>query len=57
MKNAVNRAFMAKKKNYNQPIVETTNLIVSSQALCTSPGTGIGGGGNSSEIGGSPIGD
>ena len=25
------------KKNYNQPIVETTNLIVSSQALCTSP--------------------
>ena len=31
------------KKNYNQPIVEATELIVSGQALCTSPtppGTG-----------------
>jgi hypothetical protein len=25
------------KKNYNQPIVEATELIVSGQALCTSP--------------------
>lgn len=48
------------KKNYNQPIVETTNLIVSSQALCISPGAGIGsgtGGGTTGDIGGgsSPI--
>ena len=28
------------KKNYNQSIVETTNIIVSSQALCTSPAPG-----------------
>ena len=34
------------KKMYKQPIVETTNLIVSSQALCTSPGAGISGGGS-----------
>ena len=39
------------KKNYNQPIVEATDLIVSSQALCTSPGPGnvdLGGGGGNS---------
>ena len=32
------------KKNYNQPIVEATELIVSGQELCTSPVTGISGG-------------
>lgn len=39
------------KKNYNQPIVEATELIVSGQALCTSP-TGLpisGGGGGTPE--------
>ena len=27
------------KKNYNQPIVETTNFITCGQALCGSPTT------------------
>lgn len=50
------------KKNYNQPIVEATELIVSGQALCTSPVTGITGGsggtgGSEFPGGGGPIGD
>lgn len=32
------------KKNYNQPIVETTELIAGGQALCSSPAAGIGAG-------------
>ena len=45
------------KKNYNQPIVEATELIVSGQALCTSPVTGISGGGSTGDHGtGDPIG-
>ena len=39
------------KKNYNQPIVEATELIVSGQALCTSPVTGISGGGSTGDPG------
>ena len=44
------------KKNYNQPIVETTNLIAGGQALCSSP-TGIGYGGDSEDISDDPLGD
>jgi len=48
------------KKNYNQPIVETTDLIAGGQALCSSPaGIGAGtGGGTTGDIpsGGSSIG-
>lgn len=40
------------KKMYKQPIVEATELIAGGQALCTSPGAGISGGGNTSGIGG-----
>lgn len=41
------------KKYYNQPIVEATDLIVTSQALCASPGTqGISGGGNTGDMSG-----
>lgn len=43
------------KKNYNQPIVETTDLIAGGQALCSSPAAGIGagtGGGTTGDIGG-----
>ena len=48
------------KKNYNQPIVETTDLIAGGQALCASPAAGIGagtGGGTTEDIpgGGSTI--
>ena len=42
------------KKNYNQPKVETRSLIVIGQALCVSPGAGIGagtGGGTTGDIG------
>jgi len=46
------------KKNYNQPTVEATELIVSGQALCTSPGPIISSGGSSSGLGGGdPLGD
>ena len=41
------------KKNYNQPIVETTELIAGGQALCSSPAAGIGagtGGGTTGDI-------
>ena len=31
---------------YKQPIVEATELIAGGQALCTSPGAGISGGGS-----------
>ena len=34
------------KKMYKQPIVEATELIAGGQALCTSPGAGISGGGS-----------
>ena len=49
------------KKNYNQPIVETTELIAGGQALCSSPagiGAGTGGGTTGDIIGGGegPIG-
>ena len=50
------------KKNYNQPIVETTELIAGGQALCSSPAAGIGagtGGGTTGDIiggGNDPIG-
>ena len=50
------------KKNYNQPMVETTELIAGGQALCSSPAAGIGagstGGGTTGDIpgGGSSIG-
>lgn len=42
------------KKNYNQPNVETTDLIAGGQALCSSPaGIGAGtGGGTTGDIGG-----
>ena len=43
------------KKNYNQPIVETTDLIAGGQALCASPGAGISGGGNTDNLGGDPV--
>ena len=44
------------KKNYNQPIVETTDLIAGGQALCSSPAD-IGAGGTTSEIPGTdPVG-
>jgi len=39
------------KKNYNQPMVETTDLIAGGQALCASP-AGISGGGDTGGIGG-----
>ena len=42
------------KKIYNQPIVETTELIAGGQALCSSPAAGIGagtGGGTTGDIG------
>lgn len=29
------------KKNYNQPVVETTDLIAGGQALCASPNLNI----------------
>lgn len=46
------------KKNYNQPTVEATELIVSGQALCTSPDPIISSGGSSSGLGGGdPLGD
>jgi hypothetical protein len=49
------------KKYYNQPIVEATDLIATSQALCASPGgTGIQNGGDTQTSGiggGTPIGD
>ncbi len=48
------------KKNYNQPIVEITELIAGGQALCSSPAAGIGagtGGGTTGDIiGDGPIG-
>ena len=44
------------KKNYNQPIVEATDLIAGGQALCASP-AGIGGGDNTGNIPGIPEGD
>ena len=34
------------KKTYEIPSVEMTELIAGSQALCTSPGAGIGSGGS-----------
>ena len=43
------------KKIYNQPEVETTELIAGGQALCSSPAAGIGagtGGGTTDDIGG-----
>lgn len=42
------------KKIYNQPIVETTELIAGGQALCSSPAAGIGAGtgGTTGNIGG-----
>ena len=39
------------KKNYNQPIVEATDLIAGSQALCASPAAGISGGTGSGTTG------
>ena len=44
------------KKNYNQPIVEATDLIAGGQALCTSPAVGISGGGTGSGTTGDIIG-
>ena len=41
------------KKNYNQPIVEATDLIAGGQALCSSP-AGIGGGDNGGTTGDIP---
>ena len=44
MKNEVNRAFMAKKKTYQIPSVELTQLAMSSLVMAGSgaPGIGIG---------------
>ena len=41
------------KKNYNQPMVETTDLIAGGQALCASPAgiSGGTGGGTTGDIG------
>ena len=48
------------KKNYNHPMVETTDLIAGGQALCASPAgiSGGSGGGTTNDIpgGGSSIG-
>lgn len=46
MKIANNRALVAEKKKYNQPIVEIESAMFACQAICTSPGTGISGGGS-----------
>ena len=34
------------KKNYSNPIVGAEEFLISNQALCTSPGAGISGGGS-----------
>ena len=39
------------KKNYNQPIVEIESAMFACQAICTSPGPSISGGGNTEDTG------
>lgn len=56
MKSVTNRAFWAKKKIYNQPIVEQTQLKPANIVLAGSPGS-INNGGNTEDLGGAPIGD
>jgi|GEM_PF-5205916 len=42
MKNEVNRAFMAKKRNYNQPSVQVAQFVSMSLMQAASPANTIG---------------